>query len=192
MKYAELPNGLVLKFPDDVTDKQIQRAVRKELGREHEDIAEMIEALLWRADALVSTQESLIDRLDRRIEAATEQNAKAAATVEKINKAFDVAAVGLAKTMAEQMKVTTAVRVTCELLNRTLDSAVAHTLDAMERGTAANAAGAKSLSGIVVSLGDTARRLEVLMQSMQGLAKITRRARRNRDGSWTLEAERVS
>src|SRR5262245_38245400 len=39
-KYAELPGGKLLRFPDNTSDQDIQRAVRKELGLSHGDMME--------------------------------------------------------------------------------------------------------------------------------------------------------
>ena len=53
-RYAELPGGKRLSFDDKATDREIQRAVRRELGLTQEDLIDELAKISDSIDALIT------------------------------------------------------------------------------------------------------------------------------------------
>lgn len=113
-KYAELPNGKRLSFPDSTSDKDMQIAVRKELGLDVKDIlgnldsardglkntkdlpvtrvADAVARLATSVGSLPQIVESMVKTLDKVQQAVSTQSAKSNKTLEAATTAIDEAA----------------------------------------------------------------------------------------------------
>src|SRR5215475_7740866 len=54
MKQARLPNGKILEFDEAMSDRDMQRAVRAELGRSNQDIIEGLDTLADKLDTIAN------------------------------------------------------------------------------------------------------------------------------------------
>lgn len=194
-KYAELPNGKMLKFPQATSDKDIRRAVRHELGLTNQDMLEAFELLTERMTDILGHAGKQAER-DRQIidqvADAFQGNANRIAgevsdAVKSLAAGLEVLKTDLHKTMANQANLVIKLTVAIESLNNTLDAALGQSLASMDEGHAITSRGATGMERGLRELAGLVTAMNAALGEMGNVKKLRRRAVRNRDGSYTFE-----
>src|SRR5262249_61129870 len=126
-KYAELPGGKLLKFPESATDKEIQRAVRRELGLGNDDFLAALEKFSDLIDARIEDRtrhreliDELADNMQANINRLSGEITDAVKNMEKTVRELHAA---FGKTIAGQANLIIKLDVAVSALNKTLDAA---------------------------------------------------------------------
>jgi hypothetical protein len=192
-KYAELPDGKIMTFADGISDKEMQRQVRRELGRDGDPITKTLSAM---AGAQLT---SLLDGQNKKQQSALEgvaeimvKNSNRIASelsnaIKEISKSQDKLAAELQKAMNSQSSALAKLQVNIDDLNRTLDAALGQSLEALDRSVA-SASSVAGESGVVNGkLSAMITELAEAVRTLHAMRTQRKRAFRNRDGSWTME-----
>lgn len=203
-KYAELPSGELLEFPDETPDKVIQRTVRKELGVTDVDIiADKLDGLAKQtkehkiklADDSFDPLAQATRTLGRQVKEATNalilQSAQMGTSMEQAAKA-------LAKSNARAEESMSALVLSLAKVIDSLNNSVKALGGVIEKSAKTSSAIVESHNKMAAAIGDgleqslrdfaqaTMQVVGALTQA-QRTARLSRRAYRNSDGSWTLE-----
>jgi hypothetical protein len=182
-RYAELPNGRVLTFNDAATDRQIQREVRKALElTEETQIPELIEEL----GRISAKLESLLDR-DTTKDVAQGLSRLASDTKEAA-KTQDKAATEISKALRLQTELTKRMHDVTVGLNSRLEAVMRQSQTSFEDTVAVANNMATTVEKASLRLEIIAGQLAKAVETMQASRRMTKRAYKNRDGSWTMES----
>jgi predicted ribosome quality control (RQC) complex YloA/Tae2 family protein len=204
MRYAELPNGKMLKFDDHVTDAEMKRAVRNELGLASEDILDEIASLTKKMDSLHKETTARQEKTEKQIGPMIDAFKQLSKTLDGVAASLDLQ--GFQSTQLN--KTLKAVEDTSDSAAKTIAkgfSALQQSLDrhnksiaelcesmqgAIEHSTEAIQADLKASMKAVSATTDTAKRIEewaIAQKARDSEKRGKRHAYRNQDGSWTLE-----
>jgi hypothetical protein len=207
MKQARLPNGKILQFDDGITERDMQRAVRHELGRSNQDIIEGLDTLADKLDTIAnknSTQsfkkleEAMamglgninrsLKELGNKIEI---ENAKTLNGLHALTKAIETSDKEAIKTVEKALKPLVK---TSEMLSEALTKFKNDAKEAVEYShdiTDANLkASMKAIAGFNKSTDEVAalaKHVEAAIMDLRDSRKVSKRAYKNPDGSWTME-----
>jgi chromosome segregation ATPase len=187
-RYAELPNGKRLSFDDKATDKEIQRTVRRELGLSQDDLIDAIQDLSKKIDAMLGA----LGKTDTKSHAGFDRLAASLAEHSIVlahdGKRQEKFSADLTKLMSTQASLIRQLHDAAESLDKTADAAVGHSLAALNQSVAAAKAVAQTLEKATARLEAITAQLAKSVETLHVARRITKRARRNSDGSWTMEA----
>lgn len=204
MKYAKLPNGKTLEFADNVSEKEMRLAVRKELGLSTETILEEIDALAKKVDdnkppkeiklelspllAAIRVLTSAIKELDKTTDLQGFEHAKA---VQGLAKALDKHEKEIALSVAKALeplnksieKLTTRVFMLEEVIQKTSKSQ----LDIINDNSKSIQKVALFLESGIKYIVEAAKSLHDTAEILQHATTLTKTAYKNHDGSWTMK-----
>src|SRR5215472_9051773 len=193
-RYAELPDGKILKFPKGTSDEEIRKRVRRELGLTTEDLMATMDGFLSKVTELVDvTREQHKDHRDAIDQVADALQAtgnrmtgELADTMRGLKDEFTKQKTELQKISSTQANLIIKLDLAINALNKTLDAALGQSLGAMDEGHANTTRNANSMERSINSLAGLVHRMAQTVEEMSNLKKIRRRAVRERDGSWTM------
>lgn len=207
MKQARLPNGKILEFDESMSDRDMQRAVRAELGRSNQDIIEGLDTLADKLDTVVhkvntisskKLEEALLGGLGNVNRAIKElggkiemENAKTLNSLHALTKAIETSDREAIKTVEKALKPLVA---TSEALSNALTKFKNDAKEAVEYSHDITDANLKASMKAVASLNKTAdeittlaKHVEAAIMDLRDSRKTSKRAYKNPDGSWTME-----
>jgi hypothetical protein len=196
-KFAELPGGKILKFKDDATEKEMQRAVRRELGLQNEDVLETFERLVGQVETLLATitaqdakhRAAMSEVADAFSANVSRMSAELVTAIDNSAKTHGKVAADLLKAMNAQIALVTKLNVTGDGLNRTMDAALGQSLASMDQAVRTTQEAATIIERGSAAFAEAARQIAEATVAQIKAAAITKRAYRNRDGSWTMEPD---
>jgi hypothetical protein len=194
-KYAELPDGKLLRFSKNASEKEMQRAVRRELGLAQEDFTEAMSEFAGKISDLVEAMrapqkqhaEAVEQMADALAASVGRLSGEMADTVRDLKTALQKQSDATAKIMSNQGNLIGKLNVVAESLNKTLDAALGQSLAAMDEGHASTALNAQKMERSINTLGGLVTRLAQAVEEIAARRKLTKRAYRERDGSWTMQ-----
>ena len=188
-KYAELPGGKLLKFPPKTTDKDIARAVRKELGITSQGELVMMETIDDLLEGISAQNKSHREQIDQVADTLNANGSRISGEVsDAIREMRDVVKSmdeSLRKVTANQVSIVRRLQASIDQLNQTMDHALGETVGTMDDGY-------KMAGGIENAMRDMNTLVGALMRSVKevsDLKKIRRKAYRQRDGSYVFETD---
>jgi ABC-type transporter Mla subunit MlaD len=188
-KYAELPGGKLLKFPPKTTDKDIARAVRKELGITSQGelvMMETIDDLLEGIGAQNKVHREQIDQVSDTLNAnGSRISAELSDAVRDVREAVRSMDENMRKVMSSQNLLVSNLKVVAEQLNSTMDHALGESLGTMSDSNRVAGGIENSIRDMNVLVGGLMR----VVKEVSDLKKIRRKAYRQRDGSYTFETD---
>ena len=188
MKYAELPDGKILKFPDTVSDKEMQRVVQRELGISTADTSESLLKVVDKLDTLVNSRvKDFGDAASQSLAGVTVELTK---SVQMIAKVQEKHAVDVLRAMQSQTALISKLQASIDALNKTMDVALGQSLETMDKSMGMAGGTAARMEQAIKEISVSEQRLGKLFETMLMNQSATKRAYRNRDGSWTMEVIR--
>ena len=195
MKYAELPGGKILKFPDEISDRDMQRAVRRELGLQHEDMLVAVEKFGNHADRLLDsvdaqdkrlkeTMDKVIDSIDAN---SSRSNSAISDTLRSLSDAHERHSREISKAVNSVNVTMGIMRETIGNLNKTMDMALGESFSALDENRSSMRSSEETWNRNIGELRNLVYSLNESVSKMSELKKTRRTARRNRDGSYTFE-----
>jgi len=193
-RYAELPGGKRLSFDDKATDRDIQRAVRRELGLEHADLIDAVEKmadsigdLSRRTDAnskalVAELGAKFADSLGKAERAVSDAGKNAAAASERLGKEF-------AKAVSRNSDLISDLAAAIGGLKTGIERVLEHSKSAGEQAR-------KSADGTAAMMDKAAKRMEdavkIFIRAVEvyeAARSTPKKVRRLQDGSYTIEVE---
>lgn len=195
MKYAKLASGKILEFPDDISEKEMQRRVRREMGLIQEDLIDAIENLSHqirdqaRLQDVVSSFAAEIGKTSKTIGKELGDSVKAlTAASDKTGKDLGGQ---LGKAVGSLGNLIVTLNVAVDALNKTLDAAMGQSLDGLDRAidrAADMQAGMKAHVGALKVIAD---QISAAAKVMDAASRMRRKATMVRDGEWVLAPDRT-
>jgi len=209
MKQARLPNGKILEFDEAMSDRDMQRAVRAELGRSNQDIIEGLDTLADKLDTMVNKINSLsfrkleeamagglgnINRALKDLGGKIEmENAKTLNGLHALTKAIEASDHNATKTVEKALKplVATSEALTSSLTKFRTEAkeAVEYSHDITDANLKASMKQVASLNKTAEEISTLAKRVEAALVDLTETRKLNKHAYKNPDGSWTMEVK---
>ena len=193
-RYAELPGGKRLSFDDKATDREIQRAVRRELGLTQEDLIDELAKISDSIDALITETAPHRDEYNEVTSALSGLAVEMKDAAKAIAKTQDKTVADLAKAMSRHAKLARSMHDTAVTLgnqatnlNARLDAVMKHTVAAFEDIVATANNMSATVERSTARLDAIMKNLVKATEALHASRRVTKRAYRNRDGSWTME-----
>jgi hypothetical protein len=202
-KLAELPGGKLLKFNDDVSEKDMRRAVRRELGLANDDLLEgfekAAEAFREAGEEQAGRHKELMARLGEAREHSDEVVANLSKAMTGLAREQGALALSMRAAADKQAALVSKMQIsmavldkTLAALNKTLDTALGQSLDAVDRSGESLQGIARLFAEGVNAVTKASAGLSLMMTSLQKTAAMRRSATRHRDGTWSIGPERAS
>lgn len=206
MKYAELPDGKRIPFPDDMPEDKMRRAVRKELGLTHEDTLDALDLIATRLDDIHKQSKikdpplnlgPLLDSL--KLLNKTMANVAAAMDLqsfqtEQLNKTLKAVETSNGQTSNALTKAFNPLSQTVEKLGQSVSKMSKDMNGALDHSTQAIQADLKTTMKAVLAVETVAKDMQIIalkvseaIDAFDTVARMKKKAMRNPDGSWTLE-----
>jgi len=183
-RYAELPGGKRLSFDDKATDREIQRAVRRELGLEQGDLIEAVEAM---------TQS--VASLGKRIDSANKDMVDGVTTaIKQLTTSQDQATKDLAKDLVKAMDhhsqlagvLGQAVTALNSMIERVSDQSKAE----LERTQSTAEDAAKTNEAAAKRMENSVNVFIHALQKYEDIRRSPKKVRRLADGSFSIDVDR--
>lgn len=205
-KYAELPNGKRIPFPDDVSEDKMRRAVRAELGLGNEDILDGLDLIAKKLEDLPKKQKepipvdltpiaAALKILNQTMKDVTANLDLQAFQSEQFNKTLKAVEAASEQTVKAITKSFTPLLQTTERLSKAVTDLSKDMGDAIEHSTAAIQADLKATMKAVVAVEHLAKDMAIValkvtdaVDALEANSRLKKKAVRNTDGSWSLES----
>jgi proline dehydrogenase len=206
-KYAELPNGKRIPFPDDMSEDKMRRAVRAELGLGNEDILDGLDLIAKKLDDLQrqsSKEQPLTVKIDPLADSLKTLN-KTMKEIgsnldlqsfqsEQFNKTLKAVEAASEQTVKAITKSFTPLLQTTERLSKAVIDLSKDMKEAIDHSTQAIQADLKATMKAVLAVESVAKDMQIValkvtdaVEMLEATSKLKKKAVRNSDGSWTLE-----
>jgi len=193
-RYAELPGGKRLSFDDKATDREIQRAVRRELGLEHSDLIDAVEKMTESVDGLAKRSDSNSKTLAGELTSKfADSIGKLAREVSEVSKDMAAAHDRMTKDMLKATSRNSDLMSDLTAAVNSVRTAVERVLDqsrtAAERAKADAADNAKVMDAATKRMADVIKAFIGALEAYEDARRTPKTVRRLSDGSYTIEVQ---
>jgi hypothetical protein len=175
MKYAQLPDGRKLEFPDNAPAKAMSKAVRRELGLVSGDILDEITTVARKVENTTDQPHVALEigNLSRILQGLLDQSVKT-------GEALNVAVKSIEASNKASINSSSA-------LYKGLQDVIEHSTEAIQADLKMTMRAISTVNATMQGLLGISKTLVETVDTLKKTAKLSKRARRMPDGSWTME-----